>query len=167
MVVFLIGLMAIVSAFAAVGKPVNLPPSTNDDVKVRGSVVSETAKNLDTNAEVDASAEVSADVDGSDVESDTDTNVNVQSATKVSAYNTKSGKAMPALIPQVAVDNSVALSTEANAEVDSSEAQVSGDTSLNAEFGQSVATSQPESAKTDGKAFGTATQQAAVGNRNR
>jgi hypothetical protein len=152
MVVFLIGLMAIVSAFAAVGKPVNLPPSTNDDVKVRGSVVSETAKNL---------------VDGSDVESDTDTNVNVQSATKVSAYNTKSGKAMPALIPQVAVDNSVALSTEANAEVDSSEAQVSGDTSLNAEFGQSVATSQPESAKTDGKAFGTATQQAAVGNRNR
>jgi hypothetical protein len=167
MVVFLIGLMAIVSAFAAVGKPATPPLHTSDDVKVRGSVVSDTAKNLDTKAEVDARAEVSADVDGSDTESDTDANVNVQSATKVSAFNTKSGKAMPALIPQVAVDNSVALSTEANAEVESSDVEVSGDTSLNAEFGQSVATSQPESAKADGKAFGTATQQAAVGNRNR
>jgi hypothetical protein len=167
MIGFLIGLMAVVSAFAVVGKPATPPLHTSDDVKVRGSLVSETAKNLDTKTKVNASAEESAEVDGSDSEKDKDSKVKVESATKVSAYNTKSGKVMPALIPQVAVDNSVALDTEADTDVDNSDAEVNSNARLNVEFGQSVATSQPESAKTDGKVFGTATSQAAAGNSNR
>lgn len=165
MIGFLIGLMAIVSAFAAVGKPVTLPPHTSDDVKVRGSVVSETAKNLDNKADVEA--DVDADANVNIENSDTEADVNVESTTKVAAYNTKSGKIMKALIPQVAIDNSVALEASSNTEVESSDVEVSNNTSLNAEFGQSVATSQPGSAKTDGKAFGSATSQTALGNRNR
>lgn len=163
MIPFLVGLLAIVSAFTQSGKPANTPPYTSDEVRLRGGAVSETAKNLDTSAgdETDTDedpATVEESLDDSSDEEDTEDASNVEAQTKVAAYNTKSGKYMPTLLPKVAVDNSVALE-EAGAltpTVTPGETETEGEEADSSDFDN----------ERGGKAFGQATADAAKNKRN-
>lgn len=69
--------------------------------------------------------------------------------TKVAAFNIKSGKEMPTLIPQVAVDNSLALevsqgNNDENNE-EGKEVETQSKTSTNAGFGKQVSVSAQSS----------------------
>jgi hypothetical protein len=153
MVPFLIGLLAIVSIFAQSGKPVSTPPHTSDEVKARGEAVSEAAQSLETGREEESG-------DESLVES-AEVALGTKATVRIAAFNSKSGKEMPTPLPQVAVDNSVALEGSVETEDTVSEASLNVEGSSSFEFGGEVSGSQPAEAKADGKAFGQATADAA------
>lgn len=191
---FLIALMALITTFAQGGKPANLPPHTQEEVSVRGSQVSEVAKNIDPQDSNNQGSEVSEQTPDSSKDngksfgqtvsseakassqnqSASDTNgVNAESAntTKVAAENTESYKPVPTLLPQVSIDHSVALEASvdesSNAEVNNQNANAQGNSNANADFGQQVAVSQPDSAKDNGQTFGQSTSELAKENSRR
>lgn len=169
MVPFLIGLLAIVSAFAQGGQPDSTPPHTSDEVKLRGEVVSEAAVALDPSAEEEVS-EIEApteeeeapsgdeESEGEVLGAEEDAIVSVEAEVKVAAYNTKSGKEMPTLLPKVAVDNSVALE-EAGIPTPT---VAPGETETEGEEEDSSGTDS----ENNGKAFGQATADSAKNKRN-
>lgn len=184
---FLVALMAIVTTFVSGGKPADLPPHAQEEVSLRGGMVSESAKNLGPQ---NSNFQQSTGVDsGTIVEDQTPDHPNnggknlgqsisakVQEGsvypdtTRVNAENTKSDKSMPTVVSQVAVDNSVALGGSGEIVLNehgpiSSEVSVSADE--NASFGQTVAESQPNSARTDGQGFGESTSDGAKENSRR
>jgi hypothetical protein len=98
-----------------------------------------------------------------------DLNQNHYADDKVPAYNNKSEKVMPTLIPQVAVDKSPALeeySEENGQEPDPlNDNQPQGVVQTHAQFGLSVANNQPDEAKENKAAFGEETSQNAQENK--
>lgn len=173
---FLQALMAIVATFIVGlhGKPATVPVN-HADVATRGEVVSQTATTMDTHKSSVANTTTAATSDEVSNESDeeksdsadNDDNSTKPDTTKVAATNTSSGKTMPALIPVVALEHSGSLEAATSTETEentSVKAEVKADLNAHATFGQGIAISQPDSAKTNGKVFGQTTAQAAKDN---
>lgn len=184
MVEFLAALMALITTFAQGGKPAELPPYTQEDVEVRGKLVSEAAQNLGVYSSNELEQQVAFEEDSNISEQIPESSKNDgqtigQSATptdnenaeevdttKVAADNSKSDKLMPTSIPQVAIDHSVALevATEEDIRSDVVVADIVVHGNSNASFGQQIAATQPVAAQTDGQDFGQATEESAKNN---
>ncbi|MBI2031547.1 MAG: hypothetical protein HYT08_02925 [Candidatus Levybacteria bacterium] len=187
MVEFLASLMTLITAFVQSGKPANLPPQTQQEVSLRGGMTSEAAKNLDPQ---NSNFQQSEDIDsiaivedqtpespsnggenlGQSISVKVKANLETQETTRIQAENTKSDKTMPTLIPQVAVDNSVALASGGEIVLNEHgpiNSEVSVGVNESASFGQAVTESQPDSAKEDGQSFGQSTSEGAKENSRR
>ncbi|MDP3973948.1 MAG: hypothetical protein Q8P92_03890 [Candidatus Daviesbacteria bacterium] len=142
---FLLALITLVTSFFQEGKPTTLPPYTPEEVIVRGEVISEEAQNLapeSSQTEVQSEDEIQ---DANTVSIDT---------TQVASYNTKSGQEMPTPVPQVAIDNSVALEAVVNEDLEVEEQTIEE---------QVEVTTEPN----DGLVFGQTTAQSAQNNSHR
>jgi len=151
--------MSISALFAHGGKPVTVPPVTPESASAHGDLVSEAAVNLDpqnTNSQGTNNSESQGE--GSSENGEVSSNAELPVTTKIEALNTSSGKTMPTLIPQVAVDNSPALEALVPLNLSTPEVvSLEVEADENADFGQDVSDSQPDEAVSNGHAFGEAT----------
>ena len=160
--------MALVLGTANQGKP-ETTPVMNQEGEVLGNMVSEQAKNIgEENQKNETSGEGTNFQEKVSLQ-DGDLYQYHYADDKVPAYNNKSEKVMPTLIPQVAVDKSPALeeySEENGQEPDPlNDNQPQGVVQTHAQFGLSVANNQPDEAKENKAAFGEETSQNAQENK--
>src|SRR3989338_1681798 len=155
MVDFLAVLLTLVASFIQDGKPETLPPP---DVSIRGSVVAEVVQTAPAAGAEGASGKTFAEVQDQ-VATSSQESPQPADTTKVAADNSKSGNTLPTEVPQVAVENSVALEevTSETVTPDQNDGIQAFNTSvIDAEFGQQIAEPQPSTAQSEGKAFGQA-----------
>jgi len=160
--------MTISALFIHGGKPEVVPPVTPEAASAHGDAVSEAAVNLDpqnTNSQGTNNSENQESSENGEVNAIAELPV----TTKIEALNTSSGKTMPTLIPQVAVDNSPALEAVvqlnlSTPEVVSLEETLEVEADENADFGLGLANNHPDAENTDGNAFGEATAENAKNN---
>ena len=156
-------IMSLVFGTEIPGNPENTPVAEQRGNQT-GSQISEMAKNMEKNGVDNEQGEDGNQNQEQEKNQNGDTNRNHYADEKVPAYNTKSEKVMPALIPQVAVDKSPSLEEypEGNGQEPDPENGNDQEGTLNqtqAQFGLSVANNQPDEAKENKKAFGEETSQ--------
>ena len=103
---FLGALLVLVSTFLFGGKPIDVPPFIADEISQRGNQVSELAKHFPTLTPTPIQSEEPDVINNSHSGNNDNQNPDTD---KVSSYNNRSEKEMPADLPQEAIDNSPAL----------------------------------------------------------